>query len=76
MDRKEVSVSQRNTVPTWRKSRFCESGACVEVADIDEIVAVRDGKAPNGAMLQFTRSEWRAFVDGIRAGDFDYDPIG
>jgi Domain of unknown function (DUF397) len=69
-------VSQRYTAAAWRKSSFCDSGACVEVAAIDEVIAVRDAKAPNGTVLQFTRPEWRAFVDGVRAGDFDFDPIG
>ena len=35
------------------------------------VVAVRDSKNPNGPKLLFTRPEWKAFVNGLKAGDFD-----
>lgn len=55
----------------WRKSsRSGNSGGnCVEVATPSErdIVLVRDSKlGDNGPVLAMTRSEWRAFVDGLR----------
>jgi hypothetical protein len=35
-------------------------------------VVVRDSKhAPIGAYLTFTRDEWVAFVQGVKAGEFD-----
>ncbi len=34
-------------------------------------VLVRDSKKPDGPMLSYTAEEWRAFVDGVRNGDFD-----
>jgi Domain of unknown function (DUF397) len=55
----------------WRTATTCESGACVEVARLDELVLVRDGKEPDGAVLRFSVDEWRRFVAGVRAGDFD-----
>ncbi|GAA0561264.1 hypothetical protein GCM10010172_50580 [Paractinoplanes ferrugineus] len=57
----------------WRKSsrRGGDGGDCVEVAlNLSSVVAVRDSKSRNGGMLVFGRDEWRAFVDGVRAGDF------
>jgi hypothetical protein len=57
---------------TWRKSsRSGGQGNCVEVADAREAVGVRDSKDPSGAVLVFTRSQWRAFVEGVKSGDFD-----
>jgi hypothetical protein len=47
------------------------SGDCVEVAFTDGQVMVRDSKAPGDATLCFTPSEWRAFLAGVRAGEFD-----
>ena len=54
----------------WRKSRFCDSNQCVEVAVTPQVVALRDSKNPNGPVLNFTHPEWRAFLAGVEAGDF------
>jgi hypothetical protein len=57
----------------WRKSNRSGpySDNCVEVAFIDDAIAVRDSKDPSGAVLLFTQSEWDAFVDGAKDGEFD-----
>lgn len=44
---------------------------CVEVAFVDEAIAVRDSKNPQGPALIFTAAEWDAFVGGARDGEFD-----
>ncbi|CAM5623362.1 DUF397 domain-containing protein [Kitasatospora aureofaciens] len=57
----------------WRKSSYSggEGGNCVEVADgITGLIPVRDSKDPHGPALGFSPAAWRAFVAGIRAGDF------
>ncbi|TDD94349.1 DUF397 domain-containing protein [Actinomadura rubrisoli] len=43
---------------TWRKSSYSSSngGACVEVADLGDVVGVRDSKEPDGPMLAVTRA--------------------
>jgi hypothetical protein len=62
----------------WRKSSFCNgAAACVEVAmcacdDHDEVVRVRDSKLGDASpVLTFTREEWREFLAGATAGQFD-----
>jgi hypothetical protein len=44
-------------------------GECVEVADLPNGRAVRDSKHPQGPILVFTTNAWRAFVQGIEAGE-------
>jgi hypothetical protein len=58
----------------WRKSSYSASngGACVEVAsNLPGIVAVRDSKDRSGPALGFTPDDWRAFVQGIKRGEFN-----
>jgi len=59
---------------TWRKSSFSggSSQECVEVAAlVNGSVAVRDSKDPSGPVLLFSQGEWIAFVQGVRAGEFE-----
>jgi predicted secreted Zn-dependent protease len=56
---------------TWRKSNYTgANGNCVEVAQLPAVVAVRDSKDPGGPKLTFSPEEWRAFVAGVKAGEF------
>jgi len=57
----------------WHKStRSGSEGNCVEVAtNLPGVVAVRDTKDRDGGILTFTPLEWRAFVAGVRDGEFD-----
>jgi hypothetical protein len=56
----------------WIKSnRGPDCDNAVEVAFIDEAIAVRDAKNPTGPALIFTTEEWDAFVGGAKDGEFD-----
>jgi hypothetical protein len=58
----------------WKKApRSNGNGGnnCVEVAFLDNVVAVRDSKNRTGPALIFTRAEWAAFVDSTKDGEFD-----
>lgn len=57
----------------WKKSTWSDIGNCVEVAvAADGSVGVRDSKQRgSGPVLEFTPSEWEAFVAGVRGGEFD-----
>lgn len=57
----------------FRRSSFCGSGGCVEVAPLaGGMVAVRDSKDLSVPQHVYTRSEWVAFVEGVKAGEFDF----
>ena len=58
---------------TWTKStRSNNNGACVEVRLDGDHIRVRDTKQDGtGPVNAFTRPEWDAFVDGVKAGEFD-----
>ncbi|WP_329180405.1 DUF397 domain-containing protein [Streptomyces sp. NBC_01477] len=56
----------------WQKSTYSNhQSACVEVGNFgQETVGFRDSKDPEGAVLTFDRSEVRAFVAAVAAGEF------
>jgi hypothetical protein len=58
--------------PEFRKSSFCSGGNCVEVGADRPDVLVRDSKDPDAPAMRFTAAEWRAFVAGVKAGEFDF----
>ncbi len=56
----------------WQKSTYSGGqGNCVEVATLPDATAIRDSKDPRGPVLRFTSAEWRAFLHGVKAGEFD-----
>jgi hypothetical protein len=56
----------------WRKSTASQTnGECVEVAIGVAVVRVRHSLDRGGAILSFTRAEWRSFLTGARNGEFD-----
>ncbi|HET6529274.1 MAG TPA: DUF397 domain-containing protein [Actinoplanes sp.] len=57
----------------WIKSTRSgsDSDNCVEVAFVEDAIAVRDSRNPAGPALLFTAAEWDAFVGGAKDGEFD-----
>jgi hypothetical protein len=51
----------------WRKSSHSSAnGQCVEIAHLDQAVAVRDSKHPNGSELTFTYQAWATFIHELK----------
>jgi len=47
----------------WRKSSYSgNSGNCVEIADLGQVVVVRDSKNPDGPVLVVTIPQWWRFI--------------
>jgi hypothetical protein len=61
------------TQAVWYKSSRSggNGGNCVEVANLDDAVAVRDSKHPDNGVLVFAKADWTVFVDAVRAGEYD-----
>ena len=58
----------------WRKSSHSggASNACIEFAPLpDGMIAMRNSRDPDGALLVFTRREIAAMMAGVRDGEFD-----
>ncbi len=63
----------------WRKSTFsgANGGGCIEVADHDGMIMVRDTKNHGpGPVHRYTPAEWRAFIASVRNGQFDLEESG
>jgi Domain of unknown function (DUF397) len=63
---------------TWVKSSLSfANGNCVEVADLlGGEIGVRNSRDSAGPVLRFTPGEWRAFIGGVRNGEFDGFGLG
>jgi hypothetical protein len=63
-------VTDRLPVPTslrWRKAGYSENAAgCVELAILDQAMAVRDSKHQTGPVLTFTGPSFRTFLTAAR----------
>lgn len=56
----------------WLKAQ-CSTGTgqCVEIASTAGKIAIRDSKDPDGPILVYTSSEFSAFLEGARNGEFN-----
>ena len=62
----------RRSGPHWVKSSLSfANGNCVEVAGLPGgEIGVRNSRDLDGPVLRFTPDEWRAFLGGVRNGEF------
>jgi hypothetical protein len=56
-------MAENVQTPNWIKSsRSLLTENCVEMADSQDAVLIRDSKDPEGGILTFGRSAWHSFV--------------
>lgn len=57
----------------WVTSSFCSLGDCVRVRKSKHgKIAVRD---EHGNEVNVSEQEWREFIEGVKAGEFDYEAL-
>ena len=70
-----VSDAAGSVGPDWKKSSLsAHNGNCVEVAQLrGGDYGIRDSKdvALGSPVLTFSLAEWRYFLEGVKAGEFD-----
>lgn len=58
------------TIPThWRRSSYSGGGEgndCVEIAELDTRIAIRDSKNPSYATLSVPAPAFTAFIDALK----------
>lgn len=72
----ENGAAPRETLLTgaaWRKSSRSNGATnCVEVAMLaDGSVGVRHSRRPDAEVIVYSRTEWAAFVAGVKAEEFE-----
>jgi hypothetical protein len=71
---KPLETEKIAAISPWLKSSLSHAnGNCVEIADLSNgQVGMRDSKDVTGPMLDFPSEEWKAFLGGIRNGEFNF----
>ena len=64
-----IDLSRAQWFKSTRSGPNCDN--CVEVAFVEQAIAVRDSKNPAGPALIFAAAEWDAFVGAAKGGEFD-----
>ncbi|MCO1657272.1 DUF397 domain-containing protein [Pseudonocardia sp. S2-4] len=67
-----MAPSPKDQLDWIKASASYGNGACVELAKINGMIALRDSKNPGTPPLMYTVAELRAFLDGARKGEFDH----
>ncbi|MBE9015765.1 DUF397 domain-containing protein [Chroococcidiopsis sp. CCALA 051] len=60
-----------SNVKFFKSSYSADASTCVEVSFKDGCIAVRDSKNPEQGLLVFNKSEWEAFIKGVKSCEFD-----
>ena len=55
----------------FRRSSFCAANECIEVAQRNGVITLRDSTKIQGSMLNYAPEDWRRFVCRIKAGRLD-----
>jgi hypothetical protein len=64
---REASVRESAEVAKWKKSSASEGeGDCIEVAEQEDTVLIRDSKAPDQEIVSISTTAWMMFLATTR----------
>lgn len=64
-----VRVGRNDAKSVWRKSSYSgENGDCVELAELGDVVGVRDSKDRQGPVVSVNRRTMTTFVAALTSG--------
>jgi Domain of unknown function (DUF397) len=66
-----LSEAERSAL-FWLKAQASGASGCVELASAVDKIAMRDSKDPDGPVLVYTPTEFSAFLEGARNGEFNH----
>jgi hypothetical protein len=66
-----MNETVQHELGVWRKSSYSAKTNCVEFRQVEGGVEVRNSKRPDAGTVAYTIDEWRAFIQGAKAGEFD-----
>jgi hypothetical protein len=55
----------------WRHSSYCNGGACVQVTQLADLIAMRDSGHPDRIVVPCSPIAWQNFVQRIRTDRLD-----
>jgi Domain of unknown function (DUF397) len=64
-------TSDGSAQAAFRRSSFCAASECVEVAQRNGVITLRDSSRPQGSTLNYAPKDWQSFVRRIKAGRLD-----
>lgn len=62
---------RRRRLIKWRHSSHCNGGACVEVTQLTDSIAIRDSSYPDRTFVTYSTLAWQYFVKSIKTDEFD-----
>jgi hypothetical protein len=66
-----MSELPRATATAWRRSTRCVGDHhCVEVAELDGAVGMRNSRRPEVSLI-FSKPAWQGLIDAVKTGELD-----
>lgn len=68
------SINADVVIPWFNVSSHARGAQnCVDVQQLaDGTIQTRNSKRPEGAVIDYTKGEWAAFIQGVKEGKFDH----
>lgn len=62
---------RRRRLTRWRHSSHCNGGACLEVTELADLIAIRDSSYPDRTIITCSPPAWQSFIKRISVDTLD-----